>query len=156
LAFAARGVRAMAVRLPQVHGADGKCGLVNLLLEVAREKRVSAYIGDGLNRWPAVHKLDAAQLFRLALEKGAAKATYHGVADEGVPLREIAKVIGRRLNVPIVSKSPEEAANHFAWFAHFAALDNPSSSQRTRELLGWEPTQPGLLSDIDQPGYFKI
>jgi len=153
---AMRGVHVSVVRLPpSVHG-EGDHAFVPTLINMARDKGVSAYIGDGLNRWPAVHKLDAAQLFRLALEKGAAKATYHGVADEGVPLREIAKVIGRRLNVPIVSKSPEEAANHFAWFAHFAALDNPSSSQRTRELLGWEPTQPGLLSDIDQPGYFKI
>src|SRR5579862_9084304 len=152
---AARGVRVSVVRLPQVHG-DGDHAFVPLLIGIAREKGVSAYVGDGNNRWPAVHRFDAAHLYRLALEKGTAGARYHAVAEEGVPLREIAGVIGRRLNVPVVGKSGEEAANHFGWFAHFAAMDNPSSSQRTQKLLGWKPTQPGLIADLDRPSYFTV
>jgi nucleoside-diphosphate-sugar epimerase len=151
----AQGVRASVVRLPpSVHG-DGDRGFVPILINIAREKNVSAYIGDGLNRWPAAHRLDAARLFRLALEKCAARANYHGVAEEGVPFRQIAEVIGRRLRVPVVSKSSEEANKHFDWFAHFAALDNPTSSERTRQLLEWQPEQPGLISDIDRPLYFR-
>jgi nucleoside-diphosphate-sugar epimerase len=152
---ATRGVRVAVLRLPpSVHG-DGDHGFVPLLIGLAREKGVSAYIADGHNRWPAVHRIDAAHLYRLALEKGSAGATYHGVAEEGVPFRDIAGVIGRRLNVPVVSKTPQEAADHFGWFAHFAGIDSPASSAQTQQRLGWRPTQPGLIADLDRPRYFQ-
>ncbi len=153
---AARGGRVSVVRLPpSVHG-DGDHGFVPTLIRIAREKSVSVYAGDGLNQWPAVHRLDAAHLFRLALEKASVAGTrYHGVAEEGVAFRAIAEVIGRRLNIPVVSKSPEAAAEHFGWFAHFAAMNNLASSERTRELLGWQPKQPGLIPDLDRPRYFE-
>ena len=155
LSVAAGGARVSVVRLPpSVHG-DGDHGFVPILIGIAREKDASAYVGDGLNHWPAVHRLDAAHLYRLVLEKGSAGARYHGVAEEGVPFRDIAGVIGRRLNVPVVSKAPEEAADHFGWFAHFAAIDNLASSERTRELLGWQPQQAGLIPDLDRPRYFE-
>ena len=154
-AMADRGVHVSIVRLaPSVHG-DGDHGFAPILINMAREKRASAYIGEGLNRWPAVHRLDAAHLFRLALEKGAARAYYHGVAEEGVPFREIAEVIGHHLKVPVVRVAPDEAANHFTWFTHFAAMDVPASSQRTRELLGWKPKQDGLIADLNRDSYFK-
>jgi nucleoside-diphosphate-sugar epimerase len=155
LPLAAKGVRVSVVRLPpSVHG-EGDHGFVPALIGIARDKRVSAYIGDGNNRWPAVHRLDAAQLFRLALEKAPAGAKLHGVADEGVPTRDIAAVIGRRLNVPVVAKSREEAADHFGWLAAFFSVDGPASSAPTRARMGWSPVQPSLLLDIDQPYYFK-
>jgi nucleoside-diphosphate-sugar epimerase len=151
---AASGARVSLLRLPpSVHG-DGDHGFVPLLINIAREKGVSAYVGDGLNRWPAVHRLDAARVYRLALESDSAAIRYHAVADEGVPFREIAQVIGRRLNIPVVSKSREEAVDHFGWFAHFAGLDCPASGAQTQQRLGWRPTQPSLIPDIDQPGYF--
>jgi nucleoside-diphosphate-sugar epimerase len=152
---AARGVRVSVLRLPpSVHG-DGDHGFIPLLIGLAREKGVSAYVGDGLNRWPAVHRLDAARLYRLVVETGSAPR-YHAVADGGVPFREIAQVIGRRLNIPVVSKSQEEAAEHFGWFAHFAGLDCPALSMRTQEELGWHQTQPTLIPDIDRPNYFEV
>jgi nucleoside-diphosphate-sugar epimerase len=154
LKFAPRGVRAMAIRLaPTVHGR-GDHGFVPRLIGIAREKGSAGYIGEGLNRWPAVHRLDAARLYRLALEKGASGAQYHAVAEEGVPMKDIAAVIGKRLGVPIVSVAPEKAAEHFGWFAMFAGMDMPASSALTRETLGWRPKEPGLIADLDQPYYF--
>ena len=150
---AARGVRASVVRLPQVHDPV-KQGLVTYMIALAREKGVSAYVGEGLNRWPAVHVVDAAHLYRLALEKGSAGARYHAVAEEGVPLREIAEAIGRGLNIPVVAKSPEEAAQHFGFLGFFVGIDAPASSALTQERLGWRPTaQPGLIADLDRMRY---
>jgi nucleoside-diphosphate-sugar epimerase len=155
LALPARGVRASVLRLPpSVHG-KGDHGFVPRLISIAREKGVSAFIGDGLNRWPAVHRLDAAHLYRLALEKSSVGSRYHGVADQGVPTREIAEVIGRGLNVRVVSKSREEAADHFGWIARFFGIDGPASSALTQERLGWRPVQPGIIADLNAGHYFE-
>ena len=152
---ASRGVRVSVVRLsPSVHG-DGDHGFVPTLINIAREKGVSAYIGEGANRWNAVHRLDAVRIYRLALEKGSAFARYHAVGEEGIAFRRIAEIIGKRLNIPVVSQSPEVAAAHFGWFAHFAALDCPASSAQTQQQLDWAPTQAGLLADLDRESYFK-
>lgn len=150
-----RGVRGLTVRLPQVHDTR-KQGLVTYLIALAREKGVSAYVGEGLNRWAAVHILDAARLYRLALEKQEAGARYHAVAEEGVPARDIAEVIGRGLKVPVVSKSPEEAAAHFGWLGMFAGRDLAGSSVQTQERLGWLPTGPPLLTDLEHASYFEV
>jgi nucleoside-diphosphate-sugar epimerase len=145
-------VRVAIVRLPQVHDRL-KQGLVTYAIEIARAKGVSAYVGDGLNRWPAAPLLDTAHLYRLALEKTNARATYHAVAEEGVRNRDIAEVIGRGLKVPVVSMSPEEAAGHFGWLAHFVGLDLAASSAQTRAQLGWNPTGPTLITDLENMRY---
>ncbi len=153
--LAKRGVHVSTVRLaPTVHG-DGDHGFVPMLIQIARQKGVSAYVDDGQNRWPAVHRLDAAQLYRLVLEKGAAGANYHGIAEEGIPAREIAEMIGRQLDVPVASKSGEEAADHFGWIGNFFAIDGPASSAQTREQLGWLPKHVGLIEDLECGTYFE-
>jgi nucleoside-diphosphate-sugar epimerase len=161
VSLAARGIRASVVRLPQVHDRH-KQGLVTYAIATAREKGVSAFVGDGLNRWPAVGLLDAARLYRLVLEKSAtdkatAGARYHAVAEEGVSLREIAEAIGRGLKVPVVSISPAEAAGHFGFLGFFVAADAPASSALTQEWLGWQPTlKPGLIADLDHASAFEF
>jgi nucleoside-diphosphate-sugar epimerase len=155
LAAAGRGVRGSIVRLPPtVHGA-GDHGFVPMLIATARRTGTSAFIGDGANRWPAVHRLDAARLFRLGLEKAAPGARLHAVAEEGVPMREIAETIGAGLGVPVRSFTQEEAAAHFDWMAHFVGIDNPTSSDLTRSSLGWSPEGPELLADMRENGYFS-
>jgi nucleoside-diphosphate-sugar epimerase len=151
--LAARGIRAASVRLPPTTHGHGDHGFVPHLVNLAREKGVAAYIGDGQNRWPAGHRFDAARVYRLALERGAEGGPYHAIAEEGIPFKDIAAAIARGLNVPLVSKAPEEAAEHFGWFTMFAGMNVPTSSARTRELLGWEPKEPGLIADMEA-GYF--
>jgi nucleoside-diphosphate-sugar epimerase len=154
LPLAARGVRVSVLRLPpSVHG-EGDHGFVPRLIEIAREKGVSAYPGDGRNRWPAVHRLDAANLCRLALEEAPAGAVLHGVAEEGVPVRDIADVIGRHLELPVTSISHDEATGHFGWLGTFFALDIAASSMLTQRRLGWQPSHQGLLADLEQGHYF--
>ena len=152
---AGRGVNVSVVRLPQVHDTV-KQGLITYAVQLAREKGVSAYIGEGLNRWPAAHVLDVAHLYRLALEKGEVGSRYNAVAEEGIPMREIAAVIGKGLKVPVVSLPPEKAQAHFGWLTMFAGFDMPASSAQTRKQLGWNPTGPGLIADLENMQYFKV
>jgi nucleoside-diphosphate-sugar epimerase len=154
VALLERGVHASVMRLPQVHDTL-KQGLVTPLIAIARAKGVSAYVGDGLNRWPAAHVTDVARLYRLALEKGSAGARYHAVAEEGVPLKDIATVIGRGLNVPVISIPPEKAQEHFGFLGFFAGRDAHVSSAQTRAKLGWNPTGPDLLTDLRNMHYMQ-
>ncbi|NYE94547.1 nucleoside-diphosphate-sugar epimerase [Psychromicrobium silvestre] len=154
LAFSSRGVRSSVVRVsPTVHG-EGDRAWVPHLVATARAKNVSAYIGDGSNRWPAVHRLDIARLFRLAVEEAPAGSALHGAAEEGVALRDIAEMIARRLDLPVTSVAPETAEKHFGWLSPFMSLDVPVSNTLTRELLGWQPSQPSLLEDLAKGRYF--
>jgi len=155
IALAERGVRAVVIRLaPVVHSHLDTRGFTPTLIAIARDKGVAGYVGDGANRWPAVHTLDAARLFRLALESAPPGARLHAVAEEGIAFREFAGAIGRNLGVPVASIAPEDAAAHFGFLGMFAGADNPASSTRTRKQLGWEPTHAGLIEDIDDGHYF--
>jgi nucleoside-diphosphate-sugar epimerase len=155
-AVAALGVRAAAIRLsPSVHGDEDLHGFLPILVNIAREKGVSAYIGDGQNRWNAVHRLDAAHLFRLALENAEPGARYHGSAEEAITVKTIAELIGKQLDLPVVSIAPEAAAEHFGWFSHMAAVDCPASSRWTQEHLSWQPTHTTLLADIENGVYTR-
>jgi nucleoside-diphosphate-sugar epimerase len=155
IALAERGVRASVIRLsPVVHSDLDTQGFTPALIAIARNTGVAGYVGDGANRWPAVHTLDAARLFRLALESAPAGARLHGVAEEGIAFRDFASAIGRNLGVPTASIAPDEAAGHFGFLAMFAAADNPASSALTRQRMGWEPTHPGLIADLDAGHYF--
>lgn len=154
LAYAPRGARAMAIRLPQVHGAKGKAGLISYLVESARLKGVAAYVGDGSQRWSAAHVLDVARVYKLALEKGTADSIYHAVSEEGVPMLNVMEIVARAVGVPMLSIKKEEAGGYFGPLAMFAGLDMPASSALTQQRLGWTPKEIGLIADIGQPGYF--
>ncbi len=153
LALADNGVNASIIRLPPSVHDKGDKGFIPVIINTAREKRIAAYIGYGNNRWPAVHRLDAAQLFRLALEKAVKGSRYNAIGDEGIPVRELAEVIGKQLNLPVVSISPEKAVEHFGWMGRFIAFDSPATGYKTREMLGWQPTHIGLIEDM-QKHYF--
>jgi nucleoside-diphosphate-sugar epimerase len=153
-ALAAVGIRTSAMRLPPIVHGPRDHGFASMLFATARKKKESGYVGDGENRWPSVHRDDAARAFRLALENGPAGRAYHAVAEEGIPFREIAGLIARRLDVPVVSKNPEQAAKQFGFLGPFVGRDNPVSSRLTQERLGWHPTKLGLLADLDDAGYF--
>ncbi|MCX4974947.1 SDR family oxidoreductase [Streptomyces sp. NBC_00620] len=155
LPFAERGVRVSAVRLPPTVHGEGDHGFIPMIIDIARTKGVSAYPGDGSNRWPAVHRLDAAHLFRLALEAAPAGTRLHGVGEEGIPVRDIADVVGQQLKLPVTAVSREETADHFGWLGAILALDVPASSALTRKQLGWQPVQPGLIADLEEAHYFK-
>lgn len=154
-ALAGHGVRGSVIRLaPTVHSDGDKQGFIPGLINIARTKGVSAYVGEGANQWPAVHRSDAARLYRLAVESAPAGTYLHGAAQEGIPFRQIAEAIGRQLNIPVVSIPPTEAMSHFGWMGHFSTLDNPTSSALTRQRLGWQPTGPGLIEDLELGHYF--
>lgn len=155
LALIPKGVKASVMRLPQVHDTN-KAGLVTYMIGVAREKGMSAYVGEGRNRWAAAYVLDVAHLYRLALEKHTAGAKYHAVAEEGVAVRDIAEAIGKGLKMPVVSLSPEEAQGHFGWLGRFAGSDLQASSTQTRKKLGWNPTGPGLIADLERTRYPEV
>jgi nucleoside-diphosphate-sugar epimerase len=155
LGFAERGIRSSAVRLPPTVHGDGDHGFMAALAGIDRQKGSSGYIGDGTNRWPAVHRLDAAHLFCLAVENAPAGSVLHAVDDEGVPLRDVAEVIGRQLDVPVVSVARDDATEHFGWLGPLLAIDSPASSAITRQLLGWAPTHPRLIDDLEQGHYFR-
>jgi nucleoside-diphosphate-sugar epimerase len=155
LSMAGHGIRVSVVRLPLVHGEDDH-GFVPEMINAARAQGASAYIGEGKNRWAAVHRLDAARLYRLAVEAAPAGSRLHGAGEQGVPFRDIAEAIGRHLEVPVVSVTPEEAGDHFGFLAAWVATDNPTSSALTQELLGWRPEGPELIPDIDQGHYFEV
>ncbi|NNN16024.1 MAG: SDR family oxidoreductase [Acidimicrobiaceae bacterium] len=154
ISLAQQGVRSSVVRLPPTNHGDGDHGFIASLIGIARDKGVSGYIGDGSSHWPAVHRLDSARLFRLAVEKAPAGSTLHAVADEGITIREIAEIVGRHLDIPVVSIPSELAESHFTWMAGFLAADSPASSALTRALLDWEPTNLGLIEDLEQGHYF--
>jgi nucleoside-diphosphate-sugar epimerase len=155
VALAERGVRSSVIRLaPSVHSDADKHGFVPSLIRIAREKGVSGFVGDGANRWPAVHQLDAATLYRLALESAPAGTRFHGAGEEGVPFRDIAEVIGRHVNVPVQSIAAEDAGDHFSFLFPFVSLDNPTSSALTQEVLGWRPVHPALIPDLEEGHYF--
>lgn len=155
LSLASSGIRSSIVRLAPTNHGDGDHGFMATIVGIARESGVSGYVGDGSNRWPAVHRLDSGHLFRLALEMAPAGSTLHSVADEGVPIRDIAEVIGRQLGIPVVSIAAENASEHFRWLGGFLGVDSPASSALTRELVGWQPTQPGLIDDLELGHYFR-
>lgn len=155
IGFAERGIRSSVVRLPPtVHSTLDRQGFVPILIATAREKGVSAYVGEGANRWPAGHTLDAANLYRLALESAPAGTRLHAVGDEGIPLRRIAEVIGRHLDVPVVSIGAEDAPAHFGFLAPMVQLDNPTTAEATTSLLGWKPLHPNLIEDLEEGHYF--
>ena len=156
VAMAEHHVRSAVIRLaPTVHGEGDKHGFISSLIGIARAKGVSAFVGDGANRWPAVHRLDAAHLYRLALETAPAGTRLHGAGEEGIPFREIAEAIGRQLKLPVVSITAADAGAHFSWLAPLVSIDNPTSNALTQQRLGWRPQGPGLIADIEQGHYFK-
>jgi nucleoside-diphosphate-sugar epimerase len=156
IALSRRGVRSASIRCaPTVHGEGDKAGFISSLIGIARARGVSAFVGDGSNRWPAVYRLDAARLFRLAVEAAPAGSRLHAVGEEGIPFRDIAEAIGRQLKLPVVSIEASDAGAHFGFLATFVSVDNPTSSALTRQRLGWQPQGPGLIADIEQGHYFR-